>query len=326
MDFKRRSFLFYSSSIAVGLVAQSARAQSIDFSQADVAATRELQGLLDKAREQNLIGAEVASAGSRSILDLAEVIAKALKKGSGDESSFNVAVRAGLLLSEVARNDRDGLDHIPSDAEPASAKHKYNDIFKHEYAELFKSATISPAHVPELTRAAKFILSPFARQRYEEVQNTTRVPWYVIGAIHYREANLNFMGHLHNGDPLLLLTIHVPINKPKARPWPPNGPRNPRELWRRSAVDALERIRKLTPSWTLQRTCFSLEAYNGFGCRNFGIHTPYLWNYTNHYSGGGFPRDHHFDPAYRSKQAGLVAILVRLRELAGDEIRFDIEA
>ena len=40
------------------------------------------------------------------------------------------------------------------------------------------------------------------RARYEQVQNATGVPWYVVAIIHNMEASQNFKRHLHNGDPL----------------------------------------------------------------------------------------------------------------------------
>ncbi|BCG95132.1 hypothetical protein MesoLj131a_39960 [Mesorhizobium sp. 131-2-1] len=122
------------------------------------------------------------------------------------------------------------------------------------------------------------------------------------------------MGHLHNGDPLLLRTVHVPSNRPP-KPWPTPGVDDPRELWQESAKDALKRISGLVPEWNFPRMCFGLEAYNGFGYRPYNINTPYLWSFTNRYSGGGYPRDHVFDRSYRSKQAGLVALINAISQI-----------
>jgi lysozyme family protein len=81
------------------------------------------------------------------------------------------------------------------------------------------------------------------------------------------------MGHLHNGDPLLIQTVHVPAKRPP-KPWLPDGIRDPKELWKISAKDALALLKRKVPDWSIAGMC--------------------------HYTGGGFPRDHVFDPQYRS--------------------------
>ena len=138
----------------------------------------------------------------------------------------------------------------------------------------------------------------------------------MIGALHYREANLNFLGHLHNGDNLLMLTVHVPPNRPKKRPWPPLG-ETLRQTWADSAVDALREFPKYS-TWSLQKVCFAMESYNGFGCYYHDINTPYLWNYANRYSSGGYKSDGNYVASYISKQAGLFTVLLGLKEVAGD--------
>jgi lysozyme family protein len=321
----RRSFLAAGGALATALAAKPVHSQSIDTSETSAGATREFRSILGAASESNLLGPEVAGAGAKSPLDLAQLIIDALAKGPDNEDTSAVARRAGLLLSELNRDKRDAVDFVSSGATPASTKYVYNDALKAEYFNLYNHVAIRNSAVKELTRAARIIASASAKLRYQEVESDTGVPWYVVGALHYREASLNFMGHLHNGDPLLMRTVHVPANRPPP-PWPPNGIVDPKQLWRISAKDALHGLAAMTSKWTLQRTCYAFEAYNGFGCRDHGIKSPYLWNYTNWYSGGGFPRDHYFDPKYQSKQAGLVAILVELTKVDGPDIHLDIES
>ncbi|HZP78540.1 MAG TPA: hypothetical protein VFB45_20515 [Pseudolabrys sp.] len=285
---------------------------------------RELRAVLSQGTALG-VGPQIAAAGAASPMDLAELIDKALAKGAGDEDAANLALRAGLLLSEITRDRRDGTDFISTGPVPAATKYPYTPALKSEYADLFQRAKITASATPELTRAARFITSDSAKARYQEVESDTGVPWYVIGALHYREANLNFMGHLHNGDFLLAQTVHVPAKRPP-KPWPPANVSDPRQLWRLSAKDALTDITRIVHDWKLQRMCYAFEAYNGFGCRDHGIKSPYLWNYTNWYTRGGFPTDHHFDPNYQSKQAGVVAIINELKKFGASGVNIQIEA
>jgi lysozyme family protein len=321
----RRTLLTTATAGAAAILTTQASSQAIDASQNSSGLNRELQSLIARGQELGLAGPQAASAGPKNSLDVAELIDAALAKGADDANAASLARRTGLLLSEVNRNKLDGVDYVPSDATPASTKYVFNNDFKNEYATLYNRATVIAADVPELARAAKFISSASPKQRYKEVESDTGVPWYVVGALHYREASLNFMGHLHNGDPLLMQTVHVPENRPP-KPWPPANVTDPRQLWRLSAKDALQPIAALTSKWTFQRTCFAFESYNGFGCRDHGIHSPYLWNYTNWYSRGGFPRDHYFDASYQSKQAGLVAVLIELVKIDGADVQIQLES
>jgi hypothetical protein len=65
-----------------------------------------------------------------------------------------------------------------------------------------------------------------------------------------------------------------------------------------------------------------MERYNGFGYRPKGIHSPYLWSFSNHYTKGKFTADGHFDGDAVSKQIGAAVLLRRMSEqqvaVAGD--------
>lgn len=96
---------------------------------------------------------------------------------------------------------------------------------------------------------------------------------------------------------------------PKGRPlvW------NPPNDWLTSAIDALSLKRDAHPGdWSLARTLYRFEGYNGFGYYAKGIHSPYLWSFTNHYSRGKFVRDHRYDPNFVSKQCGAATMLLAL--------------
>jgi lysozyme family protein len=255
-----------------------------------------------------------------SPVELAQLVIDALDRGNADEAAASVARRAGLLLSEISRDLDDGSPLTPGQAMAAVAPRFTFESLAPAYERRLSRIVLTRSKVPELQRAVQLIFSASAIARYKEVSDATNIPWYVVAALHYREASLNFMGHLHNGDPLFQRTFHVPPNRPP-RPWPPNGIDDPRELWRLSAIDALKELQNVGGDWSPARLCYAFEAYNGFGYQNRLITrnpparavSPYVWNYTQHYVRGGFPRDGYFDPAYISKQAGLVAIIAAMR-------------
>ncbi len=149
------------------------------------------------------------------------------------------------------------------------------------------------------------------RERYEAVGKRTGVPWYFIGATHGLEASFNFRGHLHNGDfPLTARTRQVPAGRP-LRWGPPSD-------WESSAADALSMMGFTGASdWTLPRTLYRLEAYNGFGYRRIGRATPYLWSFSSVYSRGKFVADGRFNPQARSQQCG-AAVMLKLLAESGD--------
>lgn len=144
--------------------------------------------------------------------------------------------------------------------------------------------------------------------RYEAMQQKTGVPWFFIGVIHYMEAGCDFTKHMHNGDPLSRRTVQVPAGRPKAPLYPPF-------TWEQSAFDALQYEGLTTvKDWSLPQMLYLFEKYNGFGYRNKGINSPYLWSMSNHYTQGKYVADGRYDPNAVSKQAGAAIILYRVME------------
>lgn len=139
------------------------------------------------------------------------------------------------------------------------------------------------------------------------------IPWQFVGITHGMEAGFDFSRHLHNGDLLTDRTQRVPKNRPAAG--------NPPFTWSESAIDALMlKALHQVEKWSLQRTLYELERYNGFGYRRRALPTPYLWSFTNLYQKGKYVRDHEFDPEAVSKQCGAAAILKGL-DAVGEGIR-----
>lgn len=132
------------------------------------------------------------------------------------------------------------------------------------------------------------------------------VPWYFVGLLHLMECNLSFRHHLHNGDPLIKRTTHVPAGRPVAG--------KPPFTFVDSALDALvyQGLHTAT-DWSIPKILNRLEAYNGFGYRKYyNMNSPYLWAGSNLYTKGKYTADGHFDPNAVSTQIGTALILREL--------------
>lgn len=136
------------------------------------------------------------------------------------------------------------------------------------------------------------------------------IPWYFIACVHYMECSFSFNKHLHNGDPLTGYTVQVPANRPKVGHGPPF-------TFEESAVDALKLMKydKVT-NWSLPFILQKLEGYNGFGYSKRGIHSPYLWSFSNQYTKGKYVKDGVFNADSVSQQLGAAVILKRMEDRA----------
>jgi lysozyme family protein len=202
---------------------------------------------------------------------------------------------AGKLLAELNAAQREIPEAFQDNPPPPSRATSF-DVLKAEYSTFFATTQLRPDR-SELADWHRRVMLQY-RSRYEAVEKTTGVPWFLIGAIHGLEASYNFRAHFHNGDfPLSARTRQVPANRP------PNW-RAP-YTWEASAKDALTLLGFVGKSdWTLERTLYRLEAYNGFGYRRLGVPSPYLWSFSNHYETGKFVADGKWNPAARSQQCG----------------------
>lgn len=194
--------------------------------------------------------------------------------------------------------------------QPLSRAKDYASL-QREMRRMYRKLTVRP----EKQESADWHLAMIrkSRSRYEKVGEQTGVPWHFIAVTHALESSFNFRAHLHNGDfPLSSRTRQVPAGRPKQ--WlPPSD-------WESSAKDALRLLGFTGQSdWSLERTLYRLEAYNGFGYRGFGVPTPYLWSFSNHYDRGKFVADGKFSATARSQQCG-AAVMLKLLENAGDII------
>ncbi|NDY58648.1 peptidoglycan-binding protein [Desulfovibrio sulfodismutans] len=173
-----------------------------------------------------------------------------------------------------------------------------------EYASLFDACTVQPRHAAQVTAAVRGLLQH--RDRYAALGSDLGIPWHFPAILHTMECSGRFDRHLHNGDPLTARTSRVPSGRP--------GQGQPPFTWEQSAADALA-MKKLGPGtdWSLPGTLYQFERYNGFGYRlQHGIHSPYLWSFSNHYTGGKYVADGTWSATAVSKQCGAAVLLKEL--------------
>ena len=180
-----------------------------------------------------------------------------------------------------------------------------HEALREEYATLWTSMEIRASKAADIEETAKKIVSK--KTRYSAIEEATGVPWYVVGIIHAMESGCNFAKHLHNGDPLTGRTVQVPAGRPKA---PPADGKV--YSWKESACDALlmKGLDKVG-DWSIERICYELERYNGWGYRRYhsAVLSPYLWSGTNHYVRGKYVADGRWSATAMSGQSGAVALL-----------------
>lgn len=167
---------------------------------------------------------------------------------------------------------------------------------------------VRPERAVAVDRIARRLMG--LKPRYQEVERVTRVPWFIIAVLHQRESDADFTTHLHNGDPLTARTRHVPAGRPATG--------SPPFTWQTSAIDALTmrpHSLHLVDSWPVERACYEMEKYNGFGYRKFHLNSPYLWSFSTLYDRGKFVADNHFNPTVPDQQCGTMPIIRRMMDL-----------
>lgn len=171
---------------------------------------------------------------------------------------------------------------------------------------------IATAKVIEPAKAmfvAKKIMANISR--YKNVEERTGVPAILIGAIHFKEASMNFNCNLMNGQKLSQRTTIVPIG---FGPW---------LKFEDSAVDAIKyenwalKQLDLSNGWALDEALWFATCFNGWGFEAHGVPSAYTWCNTNHQRPGGYPRDGHWDPNYIIKNTGIYSVLMACKELQG---------
>lgn len=170
------------------------------------------------------------------------------------------------------------------------------------YTAQYEVMVINPDKIDDVNTIIEKIKAN--EDKYKEVERLTTTPWYVVAVIHYRESSLNFHCHLHNGDPLISKTVHVPAGRPLKG--------NPPFTWIESAVDALTmKSYNTCNDWSIENALNLIERYNGLGYKKKGLPSPYLWSWSSLYHRGKYVADGKFDPNAVDQQCG-AAVLLKL--------------
>jgi lysozyme family protein len=298
----RRGLLVGSISVALVSRVRGAAAQ-----QAQQSPLQQLQSLEERARRAGVptpVGdaaraAPLSAQEQESYVQLMPRLVDLIDR-SDESRASDIAEEAADLLGRVHRAERSyaPLLDIEGKARPAPSF----DSLRAEYRHLFDTCVIAPKYQNAVNQNVE-ILKKY-RPRYEKVGNPLGIPWHFVGICHAMECGFNFRTHLHNGDPLAAPTVQVP----KGRPLPWTSPME----WETSAADAM-RYEKFNgqQDWSLERTLYRWEQYNGWGYRG-RVNSPYLWSFSNQYTKGKFVRDSVWDPNAPSQQCGTVTMLIGL--------------
>lgn len=188
------------------------------------------------------------------------------------------------------------------------------DNIKDEYERNWSNMRIRQPRADAATEAARKAINH--KDIYKEIEAKTDVPWWFVAVLHSRESSFNFNTYLGNGQALNRVTTIVPKG------------RGPFASFAEGAVDAL-RLEGFVGArdWSIAKTMFRLEQYNGFGYRGRGVNSPYLWSGSNIYGppeqrGGKFTSDGSFDPGTVDPQLGAAVILKAMMDLDAS-ISFD---
>lgn len=141
--------------------------------------------------------------------------------------------------------------------------------------------------------------------RYDAGCKTTGVSVAWAAASFEREASSNFNLNPAQGWPLNQKSKDIPYNGPFSN-------------WTDAQVaayqiDALDKVG--VAGWTWARAAYEGEAFNGFGYRAHGIHSPYLFAGTNIYVEGKYVADGDWSPTTVDTQLGIVPMMMRIIQL-----------
>jgi lysozyme family protein len=183
---------------------------------------------------------------------------------------------------------------------------KVFDAYRPEYAGDWQRMAIVSGRQAAVDAIARKLISN--RSRYQSIESQTGVPWYMIAALHMRESDADFSTHLHNGDPLTGRTYHVPAGRPRTG--------SPPFRWEESAIDALTMHGfNEIHDWPIERVAYECEKYNGWGYRNHGVPSAYLWSFSNIYDGGKYVADGVWSAVAQDQQCGVMPMISRMMAL-----------
>ena len=170
---------------------------------------------------------------------------------------------------------------------------------------------ITPSRAAEVHAVAVRLAAPAAKARYQEIEKTTGVPWFVIAIIHEREASQNFNCQLGQGDPLNEPSRHIPKGMGPYRNHPDDPPLQ--DAFYRCAVDVLQNSSPYAArwkDWSVGGTLTLWVTFNGIGYEAYHNEpSPYDWGATNIEQRGKYSGDGEFAANMWDTQVGCAAML-----------------
>jgi lysozyme family protein len=175
-----------------------------------------------------------------------------------------------------------------------------------EYTRRLAAMIINADQLAECEARAKIILERANAHDQGQVTAATGVSklWWI--ASFEREGSSNYTTSPAQGDPINKKSTHIPRGL------------GPYENWYDAAIEAyhidhLDRVGE--GNWTWERACYEGEAFNGFGPRNHGRATGYLWSWSNQYTGGKYIRDNVWGSSAVDQQCGMIPLMRCLLKL-----------
>ena len=148
----------------------------------------------------------------------------------------------------------------------------------------------------EVAGVAKRLFSNKAR--YVNIEKKTKVPWWVIAALHERESGGRFDRQLAQGDPLNRRSTNEPISGPFA-------------TFEDSAVWALHHdgLDKVI-DWRIEKALYYAEGYNGWGYAMYHPNTPspYIWGASTVQKPGKYVADGVWSSTKMDEQVGVAVM------------------
>jgi lysozyme family protein len=176
-------------------------------------------------------------------------------------------------------------------------------ILAPEYTSLLGSVSVLPARQKECEDRAQVIISRAKTHDWASVTTATGVPLLWGGPSFERESASDYTRSPAQGDPWNRVSTHVPRGL------------GPYKAWAASAIpayriDGLDKVG--AGKWNWPTACYYWEKFNGFGYRDHGIRSSYLWGGTNLQQKGGYPADGQWDPNHEDKQLGTVTLALAM--------------
>lgn len=222
-------------------------------------------------------------------------------------ATFDGSAHLAPVATDTAAEAMAPLPHVADHPLPAISPSTDFPALAGEYRAFFDACEIRPDRRAEVQARVNRLFDH--APRYRTLGDQLGIPWFFIGIIHSLEAASNFATHLHNGDPLISRTTHVPAGRPASG--------SPPFTWEASAADALTMKGYVGQTdWSTARLLHRWEAFNGFGYRTRGLPSAYLWSFSQHYLKGRFIKDHVFDAESVSQQCGAAVLLKALQSQA----------